>query len=415
MIDSILLTLILPGTDKKDHLEEIEEMKLLARTIGYNIVDSITQTRKSIDPATYFGKGKIKQVIENALMLNIKTIFINDDLKPNHYKNIKKLTKDKIEIIDRTCLILNIFSQNAKTNESKSQVRLATLQYMMPRLTGMWTHLERQMGGVGTRGGPGEKQIEIDRRIIRKDITKLKRDLEKVSKQRRNQTKLRRNIFKVSLVGYTNAGKSSLLEKISGYKAFIKDQLFATLETTTKKVKLPSKTEIVLSDTVGFLRKLPHNLVASFRSTLSDIIDSDLIIKVIDLSSSDIDGHISTINNTLKNLNADKCNYIYVFNKIDLVENQNVFKKINKKYNNPLMVSTLKELRIDTLISKIDEIATNDFKDYKIEIKYKDLKIIDYIYKNSVVRKRLDKYENIEFEISCDLKSYNRIIKKIEA
>ena len=327
MIDSILLTLILPGTDKKDHFEEIEEMKLLARTIGYNIVDSITQTRKSIDPATYFGKGKINQVIENSLMLNIKTIFINDDLKPNHYKNIKKLTKDKIEIIDRTCLILNIFSQNAKTNESKSQVRLATLQYMMPRLTGMWTHLERQMGGVGTRGGPGEKQIEIDRRIIRKDITKLKKDLEKVSKQRKNQTKLRRNIFKVSLVGYTNAGKSSLLEKISGYKAFIKDQLFATLETTTKKVKLPSKTEIVLSDTVGFLRKLPHNLVASFRSTLSDIIDSDLIIKVIDLSSSDIDGHISTINNTLKNLNADKCNYIYVFNKIDLVQNQNVFKK----------------------------------------------------------------------------------------
>ena len=151
MIDSILLTLILPGTDKKDHFEEIEEMKLLARTIGYNIVDSITQTRKSIDPATYFGKGKINQVIENTLMLNIKTIFINDDLKPNHYKNIKKLTKDKIEIIDRTCLILNIFSQNAKTNESKSQVRLATLQYMMPRLTGMWTHLERQMGGVGKR------------------------------------------------------------------------------------------------------------------------------------------------------------------------------------------------------------------------------------------------------------------------
>ena len=221
--------------------------------------------------------------------------------------------------------------------------------------------------------------------------------------------------FKVSLVGYTNAGKSSLLEKISGYKAFIKDQLFATLETTTKKVKLPSKKEIVLSDTVGFLRKLPHNLVASFRSTLSDIIDSDLIIKVIDLSSSDIDGHISTINNTLKNLNADKCNYIYVFNKIDLVKNQNVFKKINKKYNNPLMVSTLKELRIDTLINKIDEIATNDFKDYKIEIKYKELKIIDNIYKYSVVRKRLDKYKNIEFEISCDLKSYNRIIKKIEA
>ena len=279
----------------------------------------------------------------------------------------------------------------------------------------MWTHLERQMGGIGTRGGPGEKQIEIDRRIIRNDIKKLKNNLSKVTRQRNNQKKLRKDIFKISLVGYTNAGKSSLLKKISGYDAFIKDQLFATLETTTKRVMLPSKSEVIISDTVGFLRKLPHNLVASFRSTLSEIKDSDLIIKVVDLSSSDITGHIRTINETLEYLNADKCQSIYVFNKIDLVNNKNIFSKINKKYNEPLMISTLKELRIDTLIKTIDDIVTMNNKEYKIFIDYKSLKNIDYIYKNSIVINRKDKYEKIELKISCDEKSYNKIIKKISS
>ena len=413
MIDSILLTLILPHQDKNDIKEEIEEMKLLANTTGYDIRHSFKQNRLALDPATYFGKGKIKEVFEKANLLKIKTIFINDDLKANHYKNIKKLSKDNIEIIDRTCLILNIFNNNAKTNESKSQVRLATLQYMIPRLTGMWTHLERQMGGTGTRGGPGEKQIEIDRRIIRNDIKKLKDNLSKITKQRNNQKKLRKDVFKVSLVGYTNAGKSSILKKISGYDAYIKDQLFATLETTTKRVKLPSKSEIIISDTVGFLRKLPHDLVASFRSTLSEIKDSNLILKVVDLSSSDIDGHIRTINDTLEYLNADQCDAIYVFNKIDLVDDKNIFSRVNKKYNNPLMISALNDLRIDDLIALIDKIVISNHKEYKITIDYKSLKNIDYIYKNSIVLNRYNKYDFIEMKISCNDISYNKIIKKI--
>jgi len=413
MIDSILLTLLLPHYDKNDIEEEIDEMKLLANTIGYDIKHSFKQNRLALDPATYFGKGKIKEVFEKASLLKINTIFINDEIRPNHYKNIKKLSKNNIEIIDRTCLILNIFNNNAKTNESKSQVRLATLQYMMPRLTGMWTHLERQMGGVGTRGGPGEKQIEIDRRIVRNDIKKLKDNLSKISKQRNNQKKLRKDIFKVSLVGYTNAGKSSILKKVSGYNAYIKDQLFATLETTTKRVQLPSKSEIIISDTVGFLRKLPHDLVASFRSTLSEIKDSDLIIKVVDLSSSDIEGHIKTINDTLEYLNADKCDSIYVFNKIDIVNDDNIFLKINKKYNNPLMISALNDLRVDDLINKIDQIVTSDYKEHRISIDYKSLKSIDYIYKNSIVIDRRDKYDFIEMKISCNDTNYTKIIKKI--
>ena len=412
MIDSILLTLILPHHDKNDIREEIEEMKLLANTIGYKINTSINQNRLNIDPSTYLGKGKIKEVFEKASLLKINTIFINDEIKPNHYKNIKKLSKDRIEIIDRTCLILNIFNKNAKTNESRTQVKLATLKYLMPRLTGMWTHLERQMGGVGTRGGPGEKQIEIDRRIIRRDIKKLEDNLSKIAKQRKNQKKLRKDIFKVSLVGYTNAGKSSILKKLSGYDAHIKDQLFATLETTTKKITLPSKTEIIISDTVGFLRRLPHDLVASFRSTLSEIIESDLIIKVVDLSSSDFNGHINTINNTLEYLGADQHKSVYVFNKIDLIDDRNIFIKTNKKYNNPIMISTIKDIRIDDLIKRIDEIVTKEYKEYKILIAYQALNNIDYIYKNAIIKNRNDKYDHIELVIYCNDKSYNKIIKK---
>jgi len=418
MIDSLLVSLILPNSNINDINEEIEEMKLLAKTIDYKITHTETQKRLSIDPSTYIGKGKIKKILDKISLLNIKTIFINDELKPNHYKNIKKMTngKDKIEIIDRTYLILNIFNKNAKTNESKAQVKLATLEYMMPRLTGMWTHLERQMGGIGTRGGPGEKQIEIDRRIIREDIKKIKKQLSKVEKHRNNQKKSRNEIFKISLVGYTNAGKSSILKKISGYDAYIKDQLFATLETTTKKIILPNtKLEVLLSDTVGFIRKLPHNLVASFRTTLSDIKDADLIIKVVDISANDYEGHIATIENTLKYIGAEKCSSILVFNKVDLIKDKSIFRKINTKYNNPLIISTLRELMLDDMAEKIEDIATKDFEDYLIKIPYKKSHLINYLYKNCVVRNRNNNYENIEMQISCKKEDYNRILNKIDS
>ena len=177
MIDCFIISMIRPFNDKDDTKQEVCEMKLLVNTLGYNVVFSDSQFLKSINPSTYFGKGKIAELVNKAKALNISTIFLNDEISASHYKNIKKISGDKIDIIDRTLLILNIFKKNARTKESRTQVDLAMLQYLMPRLTGMWTHLERQMGGVGTRGGPGEKQIEIDRRIIRKSINKLKKDL----------------------------------------------------------------------------------------------------------------------------------------------------------------------------------------------------------------------------------------------
>ena len=413
MNKAFIVSLILPFHDHKDIDEECNEIKLLADTINYRVIDTFKQNISKINPSTYAGKGKVKDIINKALALNVNAIFINDELKPSQLKNIKNLADGKIEIIDRTYLILNIFKQNARTKESKAQVKLATLEYLMPRLTGMWTHLERQMGGVGTRGGPGEKQIEIDRRIIRNEVKKLKKILISIGKQRINQTKQRNDIFKVSLVGYTNAGKSSIFNKITGHNTLVKNQLFATLETTTKRVVLPSKKQILLSDTVGFLRRLPHNLVASFRSTLKEIQDSDLIIKVIDISSENIDSHINTINNTLRELNAEKCKSVYVFNKIDLINDKNIFIKINKTYNKPIMISAYKNLKMEELYNKIDEIFIDSNNTYTIHLPHKDNIYISFIYENATIIERKNEYNYIRLKLSCSVVEYGRIIKKI--
>ena len=241
------------------------------------------------------GKGKSKIIVNQAHELNCNIILFNEELSPTHVKNLQKLAGKKIKIIDRTGIILYIFSRNAKTKESKKQVELAQLEYMLPRLTRQWTHLERQMGGIGTRGGPGETQIEIDRRLIRKQISKLKKHLEKISRVRYTQNEGRKNAYKIALVGYTNAGKSTLLKALTGENVYIKDQLFATLDTTTRRLDLSKELPVLISDTVGFIHNLPHNLVASFRSTLSEVNEADLILKVVDCSSSYFKTHLNTI------------------------------------------------------------------------------------------------------------------------
>ena len=393
MTDSILLSISFPETNPNILNEEIKEMKQLALTLGYNITSSIIQNRNKIDPSTYFGKGKIKSIINQCSELNYNTIFINDELKPGYFKRIQKMAGENILIIDRTKLILDIFNNHSKTIESKKQIQLASLEYMMPRLIGQWTHLERQMGGIGTTGGPGEKQIEIDRRLLRKSVTKLKKELKNIEKQRRTQRKSRKHMFKVSITGYTNSGKSSLLKALSGYDAYIKNQLFATLDTTTKKIKLNDNTEILISDTVGFLRNLPHELIASFQSTLSDIKDSDLIIKLIDINSTDIDGHLMTINNTFKMLGCSKNDSVIVFNKIDKINNENIFQRLNKKYQNPLYISSLKKLRLNKLLEKISEYVNSNLKTYTIKIPHSKSNLINQIYKETSVIKRTNNYK----------------------
>ena len=282
--DKVIIIALFIDSPCANHNYQINELEQLVNTLGGVVIDKMIQYRKNIDPKFYIGKGKLQSILKYALEVGCKYVVINNDISPGQIKNIQSFFKDKIFIKDRTGIILDIFEKHARTREAKTQVKLAQLEYLLPRLTRQWTHLERQMGGIGTRGGPGETQIEIDRRLIRDQIIKLKKELIKISNNRKVQKKNRKNIYKVSLVGYTNAGKSTFMQKISQKKTYIKDELFATLDTKTKKVYIDKNRYFILSDTVGFIRNLPDNLIASFRSTLGELIDSDLLLKIIDIS-----------------------------------------------------------------------------------------------------------------------------------
>ena len=406
---------VIAKEDNTDYIhEECEELKLLATALNYDIIDIIYQNKPYIDPSTYIGKGKIKNSLNKAKMLSVDTFIFNNELKPSHFNHINKLTNNKIKIIDRTKVILDIFSKHARTLESKKQIELASLQYLLPRLKGMWTHLERQMGGVGTRGGPGEKQIEIDRRLASKKITKLKKELKLITKSRTNMRKSRNSIFKICLAGYTNAGKSTLMRELSGHNVYVKDKLFATLDTTTKKIRTKSNHQYLLSDTVGFLNNLPHNLIASFRSTLEEMNEADLIIQVIDITASNIGRHINTINDTLKMIGVNKTKKLLVFNKIDKVKSGSLFKKINSEYPESILISAENKLKLNLLENELTKLIENSMDTYTLSITYKSYEIINYIYKNTIIVKEDAKENKVKIIFKTSKKHFNTIQTKIQ-
>ena len=333
------------------------ELSLLAETAGAVSVESIISKIYRISPKYFIGKGKAEQIINQAKALNINLIIFDDDLSPTQTRNFHKIS-DKIKIIDRTGLILDIFTNNAKTTESKTQVELARLQYQLPRLTRLWTHLERQMGGFGTRAGAGETQIEVDRRIIRKKISLLKKKLKSIDSERRVQSKKRKSFFRTSFVGYTNVGKSSLMKSVTKSDVLIRNQLFATLDTTVRRLFIGNNNYVLLSDTVGFIRNLPDNLIASFKSTLQEVVDSDLLLIVLDANSKDLFNEIETIKSVLKEINANEVDYKYVFNKIDLVDPDKI-SYLKQSFPDSLMVSATRSLQVsdikDTIAEKYEE------------------------------------------------------------
>ena len=393
---------------------QIEELERLINTLGGTVIDKIIQYKKTIDPKFYIGKGKLDFILKYAIQKKIKHIVINNDISAGQIKNIQSFFKDKILIKDRTGIILDIFEKHARTKEAKTQVKLAQLEYLLPRLTRQWTHLERQMGGIGTRGGPGETQIEIDRRLVRNKIIKLKKELLKISTTRKNQTKNRQNIFKVSLVGYTNAGKSTLMEKISEQKMYIKDELFATLDTNTRKVNLNKYQSFIISDTVGFIRNLPDNLIASFRSTLSELIDSDLLLKVIDVSSLEYEEHLNSIENVLNHLSISDKKYIIIFNKTDLLQDKSLIKKVTKLYPSSLFISAQENVGVDFILSTISTIMDKNNIKKTIKLPYSKLNLINKLYTEFEVLSRTDQEDMVEFKISGDKNKINKIISKIK-
>ena len=388
---ALLIGVIHGELDEKIVKDHLDELCLLAITAGAEVVGNITQKLSRINPSFFIGTGKAEQIISQAEELGVSLIIFDDELSPAQVKNYSNLEKN-IKVIDRSALILDIFRQHAQTKEAQTQVELAQLEYMLPRLSKAWSHLERQMGGIGTRAGAGETQIEVDRRLIRTRIAKLKRDLIKIEKERETQSKRRRNEFKVALVGYTNAGKSTLMNAISGANVFVEDKLFATLDTTIRSVELNTAHKILLSDTVGFVRKLPHHLVATFKSTLKEVVEADLILLVIDASSTQVVDHYNTIIEVLKELGAERHQTVVVMNKID---RENASKQLNflkRKFPAGIYLSALNNLRINKLTQKIIDVMDKNFQTIDLLFSYKEAKEMALAQKGVDVLER--KYED---------------------
>ena len=393
--------------------EHLSELKMLAETAGAKVVGQITQKLRKINPQYFIGKGKALQIIEQAKILNVKLIIFDDELNPGQVKNFLRLAKN-IKIIDRNGLILDIFRKHAQTREAKTQVELAQLEYILPRLTRQWSHLERQMGGIGTLAGMGESQIEVDRRLIRQRISKLKKNLTFIEKERQTQSKRRKDEYRVALVGYTNAGKSTLMRALSGEDVFIQDQLFATLDTTIRKVQLDKYHSILLSDTVGFIRKLPHNLVASFRSTLLEVLESNLILVVLDAASDQVSEHLKTIGEVLKELGAERYEALTVLNKIDLISENGKMNYLKRKYPDAIMVSAKDQLRLDRLIVEMIKSMNADYETVEITFSYEQGKELAKAQENVEVLERHYQNDSIRLKIKGRRNRVKQIINQYQ-
>jgi GTP-binding protein HflX len=324
-----LIGVSLPNSSVASEHEHLDELEQLARTAGADVVGRAVQGRTRVDGATYIGEGKVHDIKEACDRTGANLVIFDNDLSPAQARNLEKILN--LNIIDRTELILDIFARHAKTQGAKIQVELAQLEYALPRLVRMWDHLERQAGGIGTRG-PGETQLEVDRRRIHQRMGSLRRQLKKLSRRKETIRKSRRDTRVVALIGYTNAGKSTLMGRMTGADVFVEDQLFATLDTTTRRIQnggnggnggngnsTDGNNSILLVDTVGFIRKLPHHLVTSFKATLEDIAQADLYLHVVDAAHTAYEEHMAVTDNTVREIENPDVGTVYVFNKIDML------------------------------------------------------------------------------------------------
>ncbi|MBQ9185401.1 MAG: GTPase HflX [Bacteroidales bacterium] len=312
---AVFVGIIREGESERKVNEYLDELQFLATTAGIEGDKKFIQKLTRPESSTYIRSGKLQEVADFCAENSIKYVIFDDELTGIQQRNIEKTIKCS-SVIDRTSLILEIFAQRAKTSYAKMQVELAKYNYMLPRLAGMWTHLERQRGGVGTRGGMGETQIEIDRRIVKDRISKLKEDLKKVDRQMATQRGNRGSLVRLALVGYTNVGKSTIMNLLAKSNVFAENKLFATLDTTVRKVVVDN-VPFLLSDTVGFIRKLPTQLIEAFKSTLDEVREADILVHVVDISAPDFEEQMSTVEKTLKDIKADNKPIFVIFNKID--------------------------------------------------------------------------------------------------
>ncbi len=393
---AILVALRLKGVADwvvDDHLDELTQ---LADTAGAQVLGRFTQRSKHPDPATFLGKGKVRELADEVKHRSADSVIFDDDLTPAQVRNLEQTLK--VKVLDRSGVILDIFARRARSRESRTQVELAQLNYLLPRLTRRWGHLSRQIGGIGVRG-PGETQLEVDRRLVRERIVKLTKELEKIEKSRRVRRRKRENLFKTAIVGYTNAGKSTLLNALTGSGVQVENRLFATLDSTTRKLTLNNQAEILLTDTVGFIRKLPHHLVASFRSTLEETIQSDLLIHLIDLSHPQYRTQIETVDTVLADLGLKDHPRLLVFNKVDLLEGTTALDWARNTYPHAVFISALLGIRLTHLIQRLSEIVLQDYVEEQITLPLDRGELIAQLYQMAEVldMNQQDSVINIRF------------------
>ena len=351
---ALLIGLEQEGVSKWDLRDSMEELAELANSAGAEVVDTVTQKLQRPTAPYYIGKGKAELIKESFKDQHVTSVIFDDELSPAQGRNLENLLSRKV--LDRTQLILDIFAQRARSREGRLQIELAQLQYLLPRLTRMWTHLSRQTGGIGTRG-PGETQLEVDRRRVQERIARLERDLEGVRKVRsvQRQGRKRHQWPVAAVVGYTNAGKSTLLNLLTGADVVAEDKLFATLDPTTRSLTLPNRQRVLLTDTVGFLRKLPHTLIESFKATLEEVSEADLLIHVVDLSHPRVDEHIEAVDTVIKELGAFGKQTLMVFNKIDLLANNELVDVYTEKFPGSVAISARKGIGVSGLVQALQD------------------------------------------------------------
>ncbi|MEX1213230.1 MAG: GTPase HflX [Balneolaceae bacterium] len=403
---AVLVGLYGPEIEKLQSREYIDELEMLAHTAGAKTVEKVLQNRTNPDLSTYVGGGKLDELATWADELEVDVFIFDDDLSPTQIRNIEKRTQRKV--LDRSGLILDIFASRAQTSASRTQVELAQLQYLMPRLTRFWTHLSRQSGGIGTKG-PGETQIETDRRLIGRRIAVLKEKLDKLDRQRTTQRKRRSDQIRISLVGYTNAGKSTLMNELTETNVLAEDKLFATLDATVRRWDLGPHT-VLLSDTVGFIRKLPHNLIESFKSTLDEVREADILLHVVDASSVSIDDHIRVVQETLEEMDVVNNRLLLVFNKIDVLDPDQL-QALQREWPDALWVSAERAMGLSLLRRRIEEMIREDYVDFRYKIPLTHYKAVAFLHETAVVDEEL--FETDEVVVSGSVSKRNQ--KRVES
>jgi GTP-binding protein HflX len=414
---ALLVGVKLPESSLERENTNLEELKALARTAGADVVGTVIQQRTRVNGATYVGKGKLEEINRRVKEGGINLVIFDDALTPGQAGNIESLLK--VNVIDRTELILDIFSKRARSRQARIQVEIAQLTYALPRLKKLWDHLSRQAGGIGTRG-PGEKQLEVDRRRLRDKITHLEKALDKITRGTLERRKRRKGLFNVTIVGYTNAGKSTLLNRLAGSDVYESNKLFSTLDSTTRRIESIKKYPVLLTDTIGFIRKLPTYLVASFKSTLLDVEEADLLLHVVDVAKPLFKEEINIVNNVLcdifervsKSGRRDRnVPTKLVFNKTDCLGEKGLARRLKREYPEAILTSAVTGRGVEDILKQIESYSKRDSVNIEATIPLSDGKTIAFLEKIAKISKRNISEESIRI-IAVVKRSYLPILEK---